>query len=249
MAGGERYDTLGVGYAQQRRADPRIAAQIRDALGDAERILNVGAGTGNYEPEARLVVGVEPSVEMIRQRTVGHPAVQAEAEALPFQDDSFDAVLAMFTVHHWSDRTAGLHEVCRVAPRHVLLVYEPIASGDMWLVECFPGIAAAPWAQDVPTVESLAKVLDVRESQPVRIPADCTDGFTGAYWCRPHYYLRPEVHASISSLAILDPSERAVGMAKLAADLESGAWDERYGHLRSRSWFDVGYRLAICGRR
>ncbi|MEM7285611.1 MAG: class I SAM-dependent methyltransferase [Actinomycetota bacterium] len=240
------YDTIGKGYASQRRADPRIAAQILEAVGDARTVLNVGAGTGNYEPTDRPVVALEPSIEMLAQRTNGNPAVRGVAEALPFPDGAFDCTLGTFTVHHWEDRLTGLREVARVSRRQVLLVYEPVASSGFWLAEYFPGIALAPWEGDAPTVDTLAQVLTVTESQPIRVPPDCTDGFMGAYWCRPEYYLRHEVHRSISSLAILDHEERRDGIARLAADLESGVWERRNGQLLDEPWFDLGYRLAVC---
>lgn len=65
---GSQYDLLGRGYARTRKPDPRIAKRIEAALGEARTVLNVGAGTGSYEPADRKVTAVEPSAEMIAQR-------------------------------------------------------------------------------------------------------------------------------------------------------------------------------------
>src|SRR5262249_49676324 len=62
------YDRIGRGYTTTRRPDPRIAAAIGAALGDARTVINVGAGAGAYEPSERRIVAIEPSTAMIRQR-------------------------------------------------------------------------------------------------------------------------------------------------------------------------------------
>ena len=110
------YDRIGRTYTATRGTDPRIAARIWDALGDARTVVNVGAGTGSYEPPDRDVTAVEPSAVMIAQRPAGAaPAVQASAEALPFEDATFDAAMAVLTLHHWSDLRAGAARLSRPA--------------------------------------------------------------------------------------------------------------------------------------
>lgn len=143
---GERYDTIGTGYRGVRVPDPRIAALIEEALGDAVSVVNVGAGTGSYESPHRKVVGVEPSAEMIRQRAPdAAPCIVGRSEALPFVDGAVDACTAFWTVHHWSDPAAGLREMKRVARRRVILMnYLPgaIAPEARWLSGVyFPHIA------------------------------------------------------------------------------------------------------------
>src|SRR5687768_11023621 len=139
------YDSISVGYREQRRADPRIEARVVAALGDAERVLNVGAGTGNYEPRDRSVVAVEPSTAMIAQRLPGAaPVVRGTAEALPFPDRSFDVAMGTLTIHHWTDLAAGLAELRRVAPRQVLFHYEPEVSHRFWAIEYFRGAREVP---------------------------------------------------------------------------------------------------------
>lgn len=241
------YETIGVGYAQARRPDPRVGAQISAALGDAASVLNVGAGTGNYEPTDRTVVGLEPAREMLRQRTNANPVVQGFAEALPFPDACFDAALGMFTVHHWTDRNQGLRELRRVTARQVLLVYDTALTSQFWLASYFPAMVVAPWEVNAPTPSDLAEVLDVKEVRVIEIPADCVDGFTGCYWNRPERYLDPVVQAGMSSMARLTDDERAEGSRHLADDLDSGAWDRTHGHLRSEATFDIGYRLVLSG--
>jgi len=244
-----RYDQIGRSYTRTRRTDPRVAEQIYGALGDAHRIVNVGAGTGSYEPSERDVVAVEPSPTMFRQRPTGAaPVVRASAEVLPFADHTFDAALAIFTVHHWTDIRRGLLELRRVAARQVVLSYDALVEQNFWLVqEYFPEMAALDAASSGYTSWEIGCVLDVRRVEAVMVPADCIDGFAACYWNRPEAYTDPDVQAGISGLARLDPAVRARGTEQLRADLASGAWDARFGGLRTLTHLDVGYRLVVAG--
>ena len=243
-----RYDTIGRTYASTRRPDPRIARQIAAALGAATRIVNVGAGTGSYEPAGRVAAACDPSATMLRQRPAGAaPSVLASAEALPFADGAFDAALATLTVHHWDDRAAGLRELRRVAPRQVVLFFEPSWTSTIWmLAEYFPEIDQLPTERVAPGLDFLAAHLDVERVEVVMVPADCEDGFGGCYWNRPEGYLDPAVQQGMSSLAQLDPEILRRGTEKLRHDLESGAWDERHGALREMREIDLGYRLLVA---
>lgn len=238
------YDLIGRGYTSTRRPDPRIGAAILDALGSARSIVNVGAGTGAYEPADRSLVAVEPSREMIRQRPSGAPpVVQASAEALPFRTGSFDAALAVLTLHHWSDWRSGLRELRRVANRLVILTYEPGEFASFWLTEAyFPEIAALDRGR-CPAIADIVRDLGACRVEHVAIPHDCVDGFLAAFWRRPEAYLDPAVRARMSGFALLDREVVARGVAQLQSDLESGAWQRRFGHLRSLEALDVCYRL------
>ena len=241
------YQTIGSSYSAARRPDPRIQWQVTESLGDARSVVNVGAGTGNYEPADRRVVAVEPSLAMISQRRPGAPpAVRAVAESLPFGDQAFDAGMAILTLHHWSDLAGGLSELRRVSSRQVILLFEPWISWQFWLVEYFPECLSLPSEMRAPSIEDLELHLDVQNVITVPVPADCIDGFAGAYWRRPESYLDPSVRAGISSLAQLplEVAERCVH--RLRQDLESGEWDARYGHLRRLPELDLGYRLLIA---
>ena len=242
------YDAIGVGYAGARRPDVRVAAQIHAALDGASPVLNVGAGTGNYEPLEGRVSAIDPSARMLAQRPSGAaPAVQGVAERLPFPDQAFAATLSTFSLHHWADLGAGLAEVARVSARQVILLCEPIGDQPLWLLDYFPTATELATEQRAPTADEVGEHLDVRRTEPVMVPADCTDGFTGAYWNRPHAYLDPAVRAGMSMLSLLEPAAVEQGVAQLAADLRSGAWDDRYGELRLQHELDVGYRLVIAG--
>ena len=241
------YDAIGLGYGHYRRNDPRIAAEIQDALGDAATVVNVGAGAGSYEPADRAVVAVEPSLAMIRQRTAGSAlVVQASALHLPFRDAAFAAALAVLTVHHWADRVRGLLELARVAQdRIVIVTWDPATTG-FWLVEdYFPAIAEID-RQILPPMEEFRQVLGTIEIRPLPVPYDCSDGFLGAYWRRPHAYLDPGVRGAISTFAKISHVES--GLAHLRRDLADGTWERRYGHLLSKSELDLGYRLVIARR-
>ena len=244
-----RYDRIGRSYTQTRRTEPRIQARIEAALGDARRVVNVGAGAGSYEPADRTVVAVEPSPTMIRQRPpAAPPVVRAFAEALPFRDATFDAALAIFTVHHWSDAGQGLRELARVARRQVVLTFDADFDFEFWLVaDYFPEIHALDTSRDAHASVGIARVLAVESVEPVPVPSDCVDGFAACYWNRPEAYVDPDVQAGISCLALLDPDVLARGTAQLRADLASGAWDARHGHLRTLPELDVGYRLIVAG--
>jgi SAM-dependent methyltransferase len=244
------YERIGVGYAQMRRADPRIAAQIVTAIGDASRIVNVGAGTGNYEPTDReLVVAVEPAEAMIAQRAAGAaPVVRAFAESLPFRDRAFDAALAVLTLHHWRDRARGLAEMRRVATRQVVYMFETSMTDEFWLLtDYFPEILDIDSERDLPSSAELGEHLDVRRVETVLVPDDCIDGFGGCYWNRPEAYLDRAVRAGMSSFAKLDDEIEDRGVAKLRDDLRSGAWDARHGYLRALEAHDLGYRIVIAG--
>jgi SAM-dependent methyltransferase len=239
------YDSIGKGYTAVRWPDPRIAAQIRAALGDARTVLNVGAGAGSYEPEDLDVVAVEPSEVMIAQRPEGAaPVVRAFAEELPFEDGSFDAAMALLSDHHWGDRARGLAEMRRVARRVVILTFDPATIDDTWLVsEYFP--CAAAIMTDAFRLEEIVDYLGGARVEPVPVPHDCTDGFFHAYWRRPHAYLDPQVRSGISAFAQLDAQCVEEGLERLRADLESGAWERRHADLLELEEMDRGYRLLV----
>lgn len=239
------YDRIGIGYADRRVPDPRIAAAIAAALGDAASVANVGAGAGSYEPSDRRVVAVEPSLTMIRQRPRDSaPALRATATALPLRDASVDAALAVLTIHHWADRARGLAELRRVARRRVVIfTYEPLVP--FWLGAYFPGIRRLD-LDIFPSRADYERILGPVRLEVVGIPHDCSDGFLGAYWRRPHAYLDVRVRSSISSFAKLPADEIDAGLARLRADLDSGAWRRSNGALLARESIDVGYRLVVA---
>lgn len=237
------YDTIGLNYAQLRRPDPRIAVTIAAALGDAETVLNVGAGAGSYEPPGRRITAVEPSARMIAQRPPSDATViQGQAEDLPFPDGSFDAAMAVLTIHHWTDKAKGVAEMRRVTRGPlVFLTYDP-AFRDLWLFDYFPGLIAADEGR-MPPLGDFSGWLGPVDIAPVPVPWDCTDGFVAAYWRRPAAYLDARVRAAMSPFALLGDVSDA--LARLGRDLDSGAWARRYGDLATLAERDCGYRLVV----
>ena len=215
---------------------------IRAALGDVTSIVNIGAGSGSYEPTDLEVVPVEPSEIMIRQRPASlPPAVRGVAEALPLPDKSVDAALAFMTAHHWADRAAAFAEIRRVVrKRAVFFTHDPDAPFG-WLDDYFPGLAGARYPE-LDEFEVLGRVA----IEPVPVPADCTDGFTAAYWGRPEAYLDETVRANMSTFALLADRVVAEGVARLERDLTDGSWRNRYASLLTLTELDVGYRLVVA---
>lgn len=243
-----RYDEIGHGYAGGRRPDDRLRQAIDNALGSSVTVLNVGAGTGNYEPAHRRTIALEPSPVMIAQRPPGSArAVRGVAEALPFADRSFDAAMAMSTVHHWSDLEAGLAEMSRVAARRVVYFSEPSLPGMHWLVDdYFPSILTMPINQAAPTAARVAELLGGETTiHAFELPRDFVEASAGAFWGRPEAYCDPAIQATMSMFALLERSVVESGAARLRADLASGVWDQRHGHLRQQERADMSYRIVI----
>lgn len=238
------YDTIGLNYANLRKPDPRVGALINDALGPAKTVLNVGAGAGSYEPDDKQVTAVEPSIEMIRQRpATSATVVQGFAEDLPFDDNSFDASMAVLTIHHWMDQAKGLREMRRVTRGNiVILTYDPDFR-DFWLLDYIPELIALDEDQ-MPKLATYKQWLGAVDISAVPIPHDCTDGFLSAYWRRPAAYLDPKIRAAMSPFWALGDIENA--LQKLAHELESGAWAKRYANLINLDTCDCGYRLVTA---
>ncbi|MEV0718915.1 methyltransferase domain-containing protein [Asanoa sp. NPDC050611] len=242
------YDHIGTTYSATRRPDHRIAAHVHEALGDARSVVNVGAGTGSYEPPwTRLAV--EPSAVMIRQRPVGAaPVVRARAEALPVADDAVDAAMALLTVHHWENLERGIAELRRIARRVVVFTWDQRVTREFWLLsEYLPEATAFEDRRAVP-IDRLAALLGNPRITVVPLPHDCVDGVGAAYWRRPDAYLDPTIRAGMSMLAQHDAETLRPGLDRLAADLASGRWHDRHRDLLDLDQLDVGYRLLVAER-
>jgi len=239
------YDKIGGTYSGRRQSDPRIAAAIEGAVVGCNSILNVGAGTGSYEPASRFVVAVEPSRTMIAQRPKDAAlVVQGCAEMLPFRDNGFDAVLGVLTVHHWKDQARGLSECARVARTKVVLLTNHVdVCANFWLFDYFPELLRAD-RHIFPNIARYTNVLGPLETITVSIPEDCRDGFLGAYWKRPRAYLDPLVRKSISTFSKIGNIDSQ--LARLESDIVSGAWEQRYANLMSLETLDLGYRILIA---
>jgi SAM-dependent methyltransferase len=239
------YDSIGRTYATRRRTDPRIAASIIDALGGAESVVNVGAGTGSYET-ASTIVAIEPSSVMIAQRRPGSaPVLQAVAEQIPLRDQCADAAMALLTVHHWTDVAAGVAELRRIARRRlVFLTWRPVELARIWISDYLPVAARVDATSDRP-LAALTEVLPDARLIPVPIPHDCIDGFGAAYWRRPEAYLDPDIRAGISFFARASEDELRPGLNRLAEDLRTGRWHAAHADLLERDTLDVGYCLLL----
>jgi SAM-dependent methyltransferase len=241
------YDTIGKGYRHYRRPDARIESQILAELSGTQSILNIGAGVGSYEPKEQSVVAVEPSWGMISQRSSNWPpVVQAYAESLPFKDGSFDAVMAILTIHHWSDIEQGLKEAVRVTKKRLILLTWIGFVEEFWLVDYLPEINEIDEPM-FPSIEQLSSWLGPVRTISVPIPHDCTDGFLCAYWRRPQAYLNEDVRRAISTFSRV--TNFVDGLQALAKDLNSGVWYQRYDSLLSREEMDFGYRIIVYDKK
>jgi SAM-dependent methyltransferase len=247
MSGAQLYDTIGATYTVTRRTEPRIAALIWAALGDAETIVNVVAGTGSYEPPDRHVVAVEPSALMRSQRFPGAATCLAgSAEHLPFDDQSFDAAMAVCTGHHWQDPIAGLREMRRVARRVVVFAFDTSDTSQFWLTRDYlPEFAALRGVRVLASLTDLAGAIAAR-MEPVPIPWDCSDGFFEAYWRRPQAYLDESVRRGISVWTSIGPDAEKRAVHSLRDDLASGLWAERNHDLVDLDAAELGARLLIA---
>ncbi len=247
MSSAQLYDTIGATYSVTRRTEPRIAARVWAALGEARTLLNVGAGTGSYEPQERDVTAVEPSAVMRAQRPAGAaPCVAATADGLPFEDQSFDAAMAFSTIHHWPDPIAGLREMRRVARRVVVFTFDA-SDGEwrrrFWLIRDYlPEVA--DFIVGRPSLTEQARAIGAR-IEPVLIPWDCADGFFEAYWRRPEAYLDEQVRRGISVWAKVGPEAEQRAVRSLRDDLASGRWAERNRDLVALDAAELGLRLLV----
>lgn len=250
VAGDVDYDRIGAGYAVHRRPDPRIEALIQGALGDARTVLNVGAGAGSYEPADRHVIAVEPAAAMRRQRP-RHlaPAINARAEALPLDDQSVDASMAIVTVHQWQDLDAGIAEMIRVTRGPIVVVgFDGEALQKFWLNDYAPELFSVARRRD-PTIDRLVAILSAAGrttlARPIALPIDCIDGVVEAYYARPECFLDPHVTRAQSTWAFVSDEARARCKVALAADLHSGEWDRRYGHYRAMPAYESSMRMLV----
>jgi SAM-dependent methyltransferase len=244
-----RYDVIGAQYAATRREDPRIAAQIQAALGQARTIVNVGAGTGSYEPRDRRVIAVEPSEVMIAQRDPSlPPAIRSGACPLPLEDRSVDAAMAILTIHHWDeDQEQGVREMRRVARGPVvILTFDPEVSARMWLIADYVPEVAELDRRIFPTRETLAGWLDAEvDVQEVPISRDSPDWMLGSFWAHPERVLDEQARNSTSGFARMPPDVVNRVVKAVERDLQDGTWDARHGHLRRLDEYDAGLRLLV----
>jgi SAM-dependent methyltransferase len=245
MSSAPLYDTIGATYTVTRCTEPRIAAQVWAAFGDARTVLNVGAGTGSYEPPRLDVTAVEPSAVMRAQRAAGAaPCVDATAERLPFEDQSFDAAMAFATIDHWQDPIAGLREMRRVARRVVVFTCDASDLDLFWLNRDYLPEYAGLWAGR-PSLTELAGAIGAR-TEPVLVPWDCADGFYHAFWRRPEAYLDEHVRRGMSIWARVGPDAEQRAVHSLRDDLASGQWSERNRDLVNLDAAELGLRLLIA---
>ena len=237
------YDDIGTTYSVTRCTDPKIAQQIYAELQGATRIVNIGAGTGSYEPEDIALVAVEPSAKMIAQRKIGaHSVEQAFAEKLPFEHNSFSHAMTVLSMHHWADRARAFREINRVATeKFVALTWDPNAE-PFWLTrDYFPEIHEMD-KQIFPDLDELQAHFDEVNMRPLLIPSDCQDGFFAAFWKRPAAYLNSTVRQSMSPFAKI--KELSAGLQRLEEDLASGVWAKNNQAILNASFLDVGYRVV-----
>ncbi len=249
-AGDTNYAKIGVSYSRYRQPDPNIAATIHAALGNAQSILNIGAGAGSYEPTDKQVTPVEPSASMRAQRPAHLPAaIDAVAENLPFPDNHFDAAMATFTIHQWPNLAAGLSEIRRVTRGPIaILTCDPTEVEKFWLNDYAPQVLATE-AHRYPSLQNIAAALTgTTEVLSVPVPLHCKDGFNEAYYGRPEFLLEEPARSACSAWSFIDPATSEAYIAHLRRDLHDGTWDQHDGHLRTQPQFDGSLKLLVFRR-
>ncbi len=243
------YDCFGKTYAKIRQTDPRIAKYVYDALSGSKTVINIGAGSGSYEPDDKYVVAIEPSVTMRNQRLSNGkvPAIDAKADDLPFDDNSFDAAMAMVTIHHWPDIEKGLKEIRRVTRNQILVMtFDPDALDNFWNAEYFPELIAVEKARYPKIVDVINALGGKSEVLPIPIPLDCRDGFQEAFYGRPEAFLDAQVRLNQSAWGFLSKELEEESVNRLKRDLDSGKWDEKFGHYRNLPFATFALRLIIA---
>lgn len=245
------YDASPIKYSSVRKTDPAIAGFVTEALGNAITILNVGAGTGSYEPANRMVIAVEPSANMRQQRLAAgkSPAINASAELLPFDDNSFDAAMAMITIHHWKDLDRGIAEMRRVTKGPVVIMtFDPDALHLGWLASCFPELVAVE-SKRYPPINSIVNALGSNCSiQKIPVTLDCLDGFQEAFYGRPEAFLEKEIRDAQSAWGFLEENIKSPMLHHFEQMLKSGEWDARFGEYRQLPEFHGALRLLVAHR-
>jgi ubiquinone/menaquinone biosynthesis C-methylase UbiE len=252
------YDSIGKTYAQTRKSDRRIASALLNILSTspASMIADIGAGTGSYSmmlaQNGYQVIAIEPS-PIMRNQATSHSAIQwidASAEQLPLPDQSIDVAIVMLAFHHFRDYRQALREMHRVTRtgRIVLLTYDPAMIASFWLTEYFPAFISDVESTFLPITTLIAEIQSSVSTNvsvsPFALPFDLADSFAAVGWARPEIYLNSSIRNGISSFAKFDSIEVNEGLSRLQNDLESGQWDQNYGHLRNQTHCDVGYRFV-----
>ena len=241
------YDKFGQQYAGYRQTDPRIAAYVHKELESANTIINVGAGTGSYEPVDKYVIAIEPSFAMRQQRDNSKlPAINAKADNLPFDDGAFDASMAMITIHHWPDIDKGLKELRRITKGQVVVMsFDPNHLNDFWNASYFPEVVEVEKAR-YPTIESIRYSLGGQcKVVPIPVPLDCKDGFQEAFYGRPEAFLEKQIRLSQSAWGFISAAKQEEIVERLKNDLENGNWDKKYGYYRTQKFFTGALRLIV----
>jgi SAM-dependent methyltransferase len=243
---------IGGGYARTRQEDPRLARAIADALGNSRSVLNLGAGSGSYEPADRYVLALEPSDVMAAQRaSTAVPALRCGAGPLPLRDGSVDAAMAVLTIHHWGEHVeVGIREMRRVARGPVVVVtYDPEVSAEMWLLRDYMPEAAALDHRLFPSLGALTDWLGGEVTiDEVLTPHDTPDWTIASFWAHPERVLDDAARQGTSAFALMPHAVVDRVVSSVAADLADGTWDERYGHLRHLRVYDAGMRLVVAHR-
>ncbi|PCH60722.1 MAG: SAM-dependent methyltransferase [SAR86 cluster bacterium] len=240
------YNQIGQTYSLGRRTDPHIAAQLHSHLEGASSLLNIGAGTGSYEPKHIPVTAVEPSSTMIKQRlTSSHVTtnvIQGPAESLAVADKSFSHAMTVLSMHHWQDRAKAFSEIKRVTrERFVALTWDP-AADPFWLTrDYFPELYQID-QKNFPALSEFEQAFGNISVSALKIPANCIDGFLAAYWQRPEAYLDELVRKNISTFSRLRNCEESLN--RLRDDISSGAWEEKNSEILQYEFIDVGYRIV-----
>lgn len=234
-----KYDTIGTGYNDTRKADPYLVKRLLHWLAPSSGgiYLDIGCGTGNYthalQQKGLRFIGIDPSslmLEKARARTTEIDWRRGTAEHTGLEDQSINGIIVTLSIHHWPDLNSGFRELGRVLkPGGSIVIFTstPEQMKGYWLNAYFPkmlqdSIEQMPSKEKVMTAMKKAGIATI-QTETYEVKAGLEDHFLYCGKHRPELYFDPVIRNGISSFSSLAVAEEVKkGLQKLETDVRSG---------------------------